>query len=73
MITVCDESSAEKCPVFPGVSKIIRWSFEDPSSLAGTDHEKLMNTIRIRDEIKAKIDDWVRSLLQQAEIRMSDI
>ncbi len=62
VITVCDESNAEKCPIFPGVSKTIHWSFEDPSSFVGTDQEKLENTIRIRDEIKLKIDDWVKSL-----------
>ncbi len=62
VITVCDESNAEKCPIFPGVSKTIHWSFEDPSSFVGTDQEKLINTIRIRDEIRIKIDDWVKSL-----------
>lgn len=62
VITVCDESNAEKCPIFPGVSKTIHWSFEDPSSFVGTDQEKLENTIRIRDEIRLKIDDWIKSL-----------
>src|SRR6185436_3279764 len=31
VITVCDASNAERCPVFPGVSKKISWSFADPS------------------------------------------
>ena len=62
VITVCDESNAEKCPIFPGVNKTIHWSFEDPSSFAGTNEEKLKNTIRIRDEIRMKIEEWVKSL-----------
>src|SRR4029079_16224647 len=29
VITVCDEASAERCPVFPGEMKRLTWSFED--------------------------------------------
>lgn len=35
VVSVCDEAS-ESCPVFPGMSKRIPWSFEDPSKLEGT-------------------------------------
>jgi arsenate reductase (thioredoxin) len=62
VVTVCDEANAERCPVFPGVSKTIHWSFEDPSVLSGTDDEKLTGTIKIRDEIKKQIDSWIKSL-----------
>ena len=36
VITVCDESAAERCPMFPGVAKRLHWSFPDPSLLTGT-------------------------------------
>jgi arsenate reductase len=58
VITVCDEASAERCPIFAGVTKRLHWSFSDPSSLQGTSDEKLEKTREVRDEIKAKIEAW---------------
>jgi len=58
VITVCDETSAERCPVFPGATSRLHWSFPDPSALRGTDDEKLARTRQIRDAIKAKIEQW---------------
>jgi len=59
VVTVCDETSAEKCPIFPGVTKRLHWSFADPSSLTGTENEKLERTREIRDEIKHKVKSWI--------------
>jgi arsenate reductase (thioredoxin) len=56
VITVCDESEAEKCPIFPGVTKRLHWSFSDPSKFTGTPEEKLEQTRQVRD----KIDHQVR-------------
>jgi len=58
VITVCDETSAERCPIFPGVTKRLHWSFADPSALTGTDEEKMSGVRKIRDEIRAKIEAW---------------
>jgi arsenate reductase len=58
VITVCDESNAEKCPIFPGPSKRLHWSFADPAELTGTDEEKLAGVREIRDQIRAKIQQW---------------
>jgi arsenate reductase len=58
VITVCDEASAERCPIFPGVTKRLHWSFPDPSSVQGTREEKLAKTREVRDAIKAKIENW---------------
>jgi len=60
VITVCDGASAERCPVFPGKGKKIAWSFEDPSSLKGTDEEILSNTRRVRDQIEESIKDFIK-------------
>jgi arsenate reductase len=58
VITVCDETSAEKCPIYPGMAKRLHWSFVDPSSFEGTNEEKLARTCQVRDAIKAKIEQW---------------
>jgi arsenate reductase (thioredoxin) len=58
VITVCDESSAEKCPIFPGPTRRSHWSFADPSQVTGTDKEKLARAREIRDEIREKIETW---------------
>jgi arsenate reductase len=58
VVTVCDESSSERCPLFPGKSERRHWSFKDPSSFQGTPEEKLAQTRAVRDQIKAKIEEF---------------
>jgi len=58
VITVCDEASAERCPIFPGVAKRLHWSFPDPSGFSGAPDEKLARTREVRDLIKRKIERW---------------
>lgn len=58
VITVCDESSAERCPVFPDIATRLHWSFPDPSALTGTHEEKLSGTRKIRDTIRARVEAW---------------
>jgi arsenate reductase (thioredoxin) len=58
IITVCDETSAEKCPFFPGGRHRMHWGFKDPSALHGTPEEILADTRKIRDEIKTKVKNW---------------
>jgi arsenate reductase (thioredoxin) len=58
VITVCDESSAQRCPIFAGVTKRLHWSFPDPSELSGTREERLAGTRKIRDQIRARIEMW---------------
>ena len=61
IITVCDESNAEKCPVIPGKGKRLHWSFDDPSALVGSYAEKLNQTLLIMYQIKARIEDWIKN------------
>ena len=64
VITVCSESAAEQCPIFPGMTHRLHLPFEDPASVQGSHEERLQKTRIIRDQIKAMIQefvDWVGS------------
>jgi arsenate reductase len=62
VITVCDESQAQRCPVFPGTTatRRIHWSFDDPASFQGSWEKKLEKTRRVRDQIKQRIEIWLK-------------
>ena len=59
VITVCDAANAERCPIFPGVTKRLSWSFEDPASFTGSNEEKLAKTRLVRDKIKSEIEKFI--------------
>lgn len=50
VITVCDNAN-EQCPTFPGHTKRIHWSFEDPAAVEGDEVARLEVFRRVRDEI----------------------
>ncbi len=58
VVTVCDEASAERCPVFPGSVERHHWGFPDPSALTGTAEERLAAVRDIRDAIRARVCAW---------------
>jgi len=58
VITVCDNAN-ERCPLFPGETTRIHWSFDDPSQATGTDEDKLEKFRRVRDEILTRLRQWL--------------
>jgi arsenate reductase (thioredoxin) len=63
VITVCDNAK-ESCPIFPGNTKRIHWSFEDPASVEGSEEERLAAFRRIRDQIRAHFAAYVPKLVR---------
>jgi arsenate reductase len=59
VIAVCDTASAEHCPIFPGITQRLDWSFPDPSRNTGTREEQLLEMRVVRDAIRRKIEEWV--------------
>lgn len=62
VIAVCDAETAQRCPIFPGITKTIVWSFPDPAAFTGTWDEKLSRTREVRDAIKAKIEAFIEDV-----------
>ena len=65
VVTVCD-SAREACPVFPGKTKALHRSFDDPPRLAenaGSEEEALAHYCRVRDEIRRSVESMPESLV----------
>ena len=60
VITVCDAAN-EACPIFPGKTRRLHWSFPDPSRASGTDEQQLAVFRHVRDEIAARVDRWTKT------------
>ena len=61
VITVCDNAN-EQCPVFPGNTRRIHWSFDDPAEAEGDEQSRLAIFRRVRDEIREQLDrEFIRN------------
>ena len=58
VITVCD-NAREQCPVFPAGTRRIHWSFDDPAAADGDEAARLAVFRRVRDEIRARLGEFV--------------
>ena len=56
IVSVCDRAATD-CPVFPGQVERIAMPFDDPAHAEGSDNEKLAVFRRVRDEIRAAIEE----------------
>lgn len=64
VITVCDGASAEKCPVFPGITTRLHWSFADPAALEGDHEMRRASARKIRDEIQTAVEAFVEQTIR---------
>jgi arsenate reductase len=54
VITVCDNAN-EQCPIFPGKTQRIHWSFEDPAAVAGEAEKRMAVFRKVRDQIRERL------------------
>jgi arsenate reductase (thioredoxin) len=54
VITVCDHAK-DLCPIFPGKTKHLHWSIDDPAAVEGPGQERQAAFRRIRDELHERI------------------
>ena len=55
VVTVCDAATAERCPLFPGKTRWINWSFPDPSDFTGTQAQIMTQIREVREAIRQKV------------------
>jgi arsenate reductase len=58
VITVCDRAN-ESCPIFPGDTQRIHWSFDDPTAAIGSEDEELRAFRTVRDAIQNRLRMFV--------------
>jgi arsenate reductase (thioredoxin) len=67
VITICNDAH-DTCPIFPGRARIVHRGFDDPPRLATEAkslEEALGHYVRVRDEIKAFIEQLPDALLSE--------
>lgn len=60
VITVCDNAN-KTCPIFPGKYEKIHWDIKDPAEAQGSEAERMVVFRAIRDEIRQKIEKWIKN------------
>lgn len=57
VITVCDHAN-EQCPIFPGRTTRIHWSFADPAAVSGDENTRLSAFRGVRDQIRTNLKEF---------------
>jgi arsenate reductase len=66
-IIVC-ERTQKNCPhIFPFAMQRLYWPFEDPADGNGTEAEQLQKFRDVRDQIEARILEWLKTLAASAK------
>ncbi len=58
VITVCDNAK-QKCPIFPGATRRIHWSIEDPPAVGGAEQTRLAAFRAARDDLRGRLSKFI--------------
>jgi arsenate reductase len=61
VVTVCDDAN-ESCPIFPGALQRLHWSVADPSTVRGSERERLIAFRTARGDLRARIESTFTDL-----------
>lgn len=70
VITVCDRAR-DACPVFPGRTEQLHWSFPDPSAVQGTEEERLNAFRSVREGLTRRLLPFIEAQRQKRRIAAS--
>lgn len=62
VVRVCDEAETERCPLFPGVTQRLSWSFRDPLNAPLDENRQRVLVREVRDAIRTRIERWLTEL-----------
>jgi len=60
VVTVCNNAK-ESCPAFSGAIQLLHWPLDDPADAVGSDDKKMKFFRRVREEIEARIELFLKS------------
>lgn len=68
-IIVCAQAE-EQCPkIYPFAAETLYWAFDDPAALEGSPELQRTKFRRVRDEIDARIQAWLRAPESAGSVR----
>lgn len=58
VITVCDNAK-QNCPMFPGATRRVHWSIEDPAAVRGAEQTRLEAFRVARDDLRKRLSEFI--------------
>jgi arsenate reductase len=59
VLTVCDSTAGEACPVWPGHPSMAHWGIDDPAAIEGSDADKEQAFVRAFQFLKDRISTFI--------------